>query len=85
MSIDVSQDKLYTQQELYTLLRVSRSTFTREKTAGRVPKSIIIMGRTLYPSSEVNLFIKSMYPELWIDQQNNLNDDALKIAKIGQV
>jgi len=67
MSIDVANDEFYTQAELCARLRIGRTTFSNAKKAGNVPKSIKMMGKTLYPSSEVNKFIKEKHPDLWVD------------------
>ena len=67
MKIDIARDELYTIDEVIKRLKISRSKFMAEKKAGRVPKSIMLMGRELFPSTEVNRFLEQQYPEVFAD------------------
>ncbi len=84
MSLDVAHDRFFTEEELYRFLKISRSSFSKAKKDGQIPKSITMMGRVLYPSSEINKFIKDQNPELWVEDNQSLSASLLSAATDGK-
>ncbi|MEH6649960.1 MAG: hypothetical protein V7707_08060 [Motiliproteus sp.] len=81
MSIDIAHDELYTIDEVIKRLKISRTKFMMEKKAGRVPKSIIMMGRELFPSTEVNRFLIEQNPDVFGSEVAQAAATAIKTHK----